>query len=370
MDWSPQQQTAIALIAAWIRMRQSPVFYLAGYAGTGKTTLAKHVASLSKKQTRFAAFTGKAASVMAAKGCSNAKTIHSLLYHVDEDDDGEIQYIKRDRSEFSDVGLIVIDECSMVGDEMGNDLLNLNIPILVLGDPAQLPPVNGCGFFTNRSPDYTLDEIHRQAAGNPIIELATKIRTGTIDLSPVSSGALTIGTTRDIDKRQIIEASILITGRNDTRMRMNRWVRRDYGYSDFAPPNPGEPVICLKNDKKLRISNGEIFTIEEIRQAKAGVPAVSLKLLRDDGQPVGGDIRVAKTMFFDDVAWMKNQSLSRGVLSAFTFAYAITCHKSQGSQWPHVCVFEESNTFMKSRANWLYTAVTRASDKLTIVLKG
>ena len=66
----------------------------------------------------------------------------------------------------------MIDECSMVDAELGRDLLSFGKPILVLGDPAQLPPVKGGGFFTEAEPDVMLTQIHRQAEDNPIIRLS------------------------------------------------------------------------------------------------------------------------------------------------------------------------------------------------------
>ena len=72
--------------------------------------------------------------------------------------------------------LVIIDECSMVGAELGRDLLSFGVPVLVLGDPAQLPPVEDAGFFTNGQPDIMLSEVHRQAADNPIIRLSMDVR--------------------------------------------------------------------------------------------------------------------------------------------------------------------------------------------------
>ena len=70
----------------------------------------------------------------------------------------------------------MIDECSMVDEELGRDLLSFGKPILVLGDPAQLPPVKGGGFFTETAPDVMLTEIHRQAEGSAIIRASRAAR--------------------------------------------------------------------------------------------------------------------------------------------------------------------------------------------------
>src|SRR5919107_1831700 len=78
----------------------------------------------------------------------------------------------------SKAALIVIDECSMVDAELGRDLMSFGVPVLVLGDPAQLPPVQGGGFFTEAEPDAMLTEVHRQARDNPIIRLSMAVREG------------------------------------------------------------------------------------------------------------------------------------------------------------------------------------------------
>ena len=128
------------------------MFRLFGYAGVGKTTLARHVAEAAAGETAFAAFTGKAAMVMRAHGCSGATTIHALIYRASEGVDGAPTFTLNEDGPASRASLIVIDECSMVDAELARDLLSFGKPILVLGDPFQLPPVKGGGYFTDRRP--------------------------------------------------------------------------------------------------------------------------------------------------------------------------------------------------------------------------
>lgn len=80
MNWSAQQETALARSNRWIQVRDKPYFMLAGYAGTGKTTLAKHLAANVTGQVFFASFTGKAAHVLMKSGIPDASTIHKLIY--------------------------------------------------------------------------------------------------------------------------------------------------------------------------------------------------------------------------------------------------------------------------------------------------
>lgn len=187
LAWSPGQQDAIAQVAAWLRIKYSPFFYLAGYAGTGKTTLARHIADLQNGKVRYAAFTGKAAKVMRMAGCTGAQTIHSTIYHTEWDPTtGKVERHLRHPQTFEDTSLFVVDEVSMVNEELGQDLLSFGVPILVLGDPFQLPPVEGAGFFTAAKPAAMLTEVHRQARDSAIIRLATGIRVGCYHLRTTS----------------------------------------------------------------------------------------------------------------------------------------------------------------------------------------
>ena len=178
MTWSPQQDAALKAVADWLRRGETPLFRLFGYAGTGKTTLARNIAEGVDGDVAFGAYTGKAALVLRSKGCADASTIHSMIYRSRESDENGPQFVLNRQSPASKADLIVIDECSMVDEELGRDLLSFGQPVLVLGDPAQLPPVKGGGFFTEGEPDVMLTEVHRQAKDNPIIHLSMMVREG------------------------------------------------------------------------------------------------------------------------------------------------------------------------------------------------
>ena len=188
MEFSRQQDEALKAVSTWLKEGQGPLFRLFGYAGTGKTTLARHFAEQVDGDVQFAAFTGKAAQVLRSKGASNAKTIHSLIYRprgeeaVEDEETGKTSmapmFSLNRQSPVAKASLVIVDECSMVDEELGRDLMSFGTPILVLGDPGQLPPISGGGFFTEHEPDYLLTDIHRQARDNPIIDLAMRVREG------------------------------------------------------------------------------------------------------------------------------------------------------------------------------------------------
>lgn len=368
--WSPQQNEALSVAGAWMRMKYTPVFYLAGFAGTGKSTLAKHLSEHATGNVAFAAFTGKAARVMRSKGCAGASTIHSLIYDTAFNPaTGQYVMSLKDRNRLRDIGLVVIDECSMVNEEIARDLLSFGIPILVLGDPAQLPPPNGAGYFINRQPDYMLTEVHRQAVDSPILRLATNIRLGQWNRAEVNEGGLSVIRRPKLTTRAVMGADIVIVGLNKTRRDFNAWMRNQKGIGQTSLPKEGEILICLKNDRQALINNGEMYVIDQV--AKHSKEIIQMDILSEDDMNglISKTVKVRKEFFFDDTKASEIPFKKLAGTQQFTFGYAITCHKSQGSQWSDVCVFDESSSFREDGSRWLYTAVTRATDRLTLVLR-
>src|SRR3954470_14248014 len=165
--FTPHQDAALKAVGDWLKAKPGrngtpPVFRLFGFAGTGKTTLARHIADGVDGEVKYAAFTGKAALVMRNKGCDDASTIHSLIYRARESGVEQPSFELWDDAPASKGKLIVIDKCSMVDAEMGRDLLSFECPLLVLGDPAQLPPIQGGGFFTAFAARAMVARGHRQ----------------------------------------------------------------------------------------------------------------------------------------------------------------------------------------------------------------
>ena len=358
--WSPKQQQAIKEIKAWLDdPHRKQVFKLFGYAGTGKTTLARHIADMVNGYVIFGAFTGKAALVMRQSGCYGARTIHSLIYKTfTNKKTGKPVFSLNVASEAHSADLIIIDEVSMINAQMAADLLFFKKPILVLGDPGQLPPVEGSGFFTRGKPDIMLTEIHRQAEDNPIIQLATIIRKEKMPPVGRYGNSTVMSELRPVDA---MEASQVIVGLNKTRNQFNATMRHSMGIEAIFP-TPSERLICLNNDKDLGIYNGGMFTVQNIT-ASGDFCYMSLESEDELRDPVM--VKVSKHYFdpsLEEPDWKRLKGSQ-----AFDFAYAITAHKSQGSQWENVLIFDESRVFKKDRWRWLYTAVTRATDKITLV---
>ena len=417
MNWSPQQVEALALARSWIQdPGQRQVFYLAGYAGTGKSTLARHLAADVSGTVLYGSFTGKAALVMRSMGCTDATTIHRMIYIPRDKSRAKLARMKHDLAEFQNhqitiqtggdhsgkqeillklanrisdltymvkaeeknlkrpaftlnndsqvkqASLVVIDEVSMVGEQMGEDLLSFDVPVLVLGDPAQLPPVKSGGYFTKRQPDFTLTEIHRQAADSPVIKLASLVRQGQRpslgeygDSRVLPKGVLSI--------EDLLEYDQILVGRNATRNDLNRQLREVLGRAGPLP-EVGDRLVCLRNDHEMGLLNGALWDV-------TWAEPVDDDLMMLTVQEPDGETKLtvpAHRHYFED----REDELSHWDLreaQCFDHGYALTVHKAQGSQWWSVLIIDESRDFRQDAKRWLYTAITRASERVTIIDK-
>ena len=374
MKLTPQQDDALRAVAEWLDHGNQPIFRLFGYAGTGKTTLAKHFAEGIDGAVQFAAFTGKAAQVLRSKGAKSARTLHSLIYRPrgEETVSDETSGLSRVSPTFSlnrqspvaKAKLVVVDECSMVDEALGRDLMSFGTPILVLGDPGQLPPVSGGGFFTEAEPDFLLTEIHRQARDNPIIELALAVREGR-ELMYGDYGAAKVISKRDVETDNVMAADQVLVGTNRTRRRYNARLRELKGF-EGALPMAGDKLVCLRNDPPKGLLNGSLWQVMTASR-ETTKPGINLIVKPDDDDIDQGaaKIRLLKQAFEEpeaEVAWATKKRFDD-----FDFGYALTVHKAQGSQWNDVVLFDESWAFRDTRERWLYTAITRAAERLTIV---
>ena len=269
-------------------------------------------------------------------------------------------------SSYSVEGLLV-HNCSMVGEEMAIDLLSFKKPILVLGDPGQLPPIKGEGYFTQAKPDVFLSEIHRQAEDSAIIRLATMAREGRY--IPLGKHSETVW---KIDRNQIgakglLRADQVICGFNATRLMLNNELKKAAGFTEPLPIG-GEKIICLKNQNDSGLINGQFLELSDIGERLGKSFRATIKT--EDGQDIG-----RQTLYcghFDDhVEFDKERSQKdyfdkKGKVEC-VWGYAITGHKSQGSGWNNVAIFDDGFGRGDDRHKWLYTCITRAVEGLVIL---
>lgn len=388
IELSDDQAAAFSQMHAWER-EKSNLLTLGGYAGTGKTTLIARFAQefLDYKRIAFCAFTGKAASVLkhklAAFGVRSNKycgTIHGLIYLPDCDEKtGEI--LRWKRREFLEVDLVIVDEASMVGKRLWEDLRSFGVPILAVGDHGQLPPVGDEQVSLVQNPNIRLERVHRQAEGNPILRLATHVRT----LQPLSEFENTPGDDRvkfwpdfesleaNIEKPADMLESPIICYFNRTRVGLNDYIRKNFEYPPL--PVPQDIVICLKNNREARIFNGMRGVVEESELVKHKQPWKRVATtVRFDTEKLRLHAELCASQFGNESTFKMISEIAghppswgqAGLL--FDYGYAMTCHKSQGSQFDQVILKVEGrfDTFQE-RCRWLYTAITRAVKQIHVI---
>lgn len=382
MELTTTQGTAVDRIAEWVKSYHKgasvpQVFRLFGFAGTGKTTLARHVAeALGRDAVHFAAYTGKATDVLRRSGCPQATTIHQFVYKPVGEKLKNGKYTPIFEAKGGNTGpllkLVVLDECSMLNRYDAENLLRLELPVLVLGDPGQLPPVKGSGYFTHSeeypvdTPDVMLTEVHRQAEESPVLQLATLVRNGRV----IRSG--TYGTSTVLPSVPLHEIDIngydqIICGRNKTRNAVNNLVRCARGIEDPLPV-VGDRVVCLDNSYDHGVLNGQTFMVQEIlpnESEKADEAKIMTMRLVD--ATIGKEVVVPawKACFqgkdMDEIPYRFRKAATQ-----FDFGYALTAHKAQGSQFDSVIILDESRVFHDMASRWLYTAITRAASRVLV----
>ncbi|RXF74590.1 ATP-dependent DNA helicase [Hansschlegelia zhihuaiae] len=362
MRWSPQQDDALKAVADWLARPRAQVFRLFGYAGTGKTTLARHLAEDIDGDVAFGAYTGKAALVMRSKGCAGATTIHAMIYRPRGGDEEGPSFAINRQGAAAEADLIVIDECSMVDEELGRDLLSFGKKVLVLGDPAQLPPVKGGGFFTDAEPDAMLTEVHRQAADDPIIRMSLAVREGR-ELERGDYGESRVVSRREIATEDVTSADQVLVGTNRTRRLYNGRLRELKGLIDPTPA-VGDKLVCLRNDKSKGLFNGGVWIVQRLKSADG--PKIRMDLLADEeGAKRSVPVSVLRAFFEGEAEAIPFAQRRRS--DEFDYGYALTVHKAQGSQWDDVVLFDESFAFREHRDRWLYTGLTRAAKRIIVV---
>ena len=356
-----------------------PYTVIAGYAGSGKSTLVSHIIdalNIAPQDVCFAAFTGKASLVLREKGNENSMTMHRLLYHSKELPDGTFEHKPREYLEYR-YKIIVVDEVSMIPADMWALLLSHGVHVIALGDPFQLPPIDGESEILSHTHVF-LDEIVRQAQDSAIIRLSMDIRAG-LPLVKRKGDEVSVVSKHQLNEAYYSGADQIIAAKNITRANIN-WKCRKIKFGPDIPAHPidGDKAIGLKNywdivsgqcDPLINGMIGELSNIqfrknflgyEDVMYSDFSIGEnnkfcglfMDYKLFNEGKQTINSE------------NWMSFKGMPKPLL--FDYGYCITCHKSQGSEWDKVLVFDE---YMKGtdHARWLYTAITRAKKKLIVV---
>lgn len=371
-----------------------PYTCIAGYAGTGKSTLIKFIIAaldLHPEEVCYVAYTGKAAQVLRQKGCPNAVTAHKLLYKAKPMPNGSYKFEPKTSLE-EEYSIIVVDEISMLPKTMWERLLTHRVHVIAMGDPFQLPPIDtDSDNHVLDKPHVFLDEIMRQAAESEIIRLSMHIREGKpISEFKASGQQVLIYRPDELVTGMYEWADQIICATNATRNQINMDMRNIKG---FGPePAVGDKIISLRNQWEFfsngsdpsPLTNGSIGTISNTDLKSVWVPKyinsqpvdfLYTTMVDENGDrfdyiPVDYKALTTGTKALTGQQEYQMRKLTKcpDPPFEFSYAYAITCHKAQGSEWPNILVFEERFPFDKEdHARWLYTAVTRAENKLVLI---
>lgn len=357
-----EQQNAIDTICQWATDATKPrEFKLGGYAGTGKTTVIKTIQEQLRSRLRIGvcAFTGKAVSVLARKGIY-ARTIHSTIYDTEIiKGQGYVFHLKPQLD--PNLDLFIVDEASMVSTELYNALLSFRKKILWVGDPGQLEPV-GDNPNLMRMPDLVLSQIHRQAEKSAILTLAHDVRNGKpVPLKKEVEDLIT----RDkrLQVRDLLAVDQVICARNKTRRHFNAIIRRAFGRPS-EDVVPSDKIIVLRNSLTDNVFNGQILFIKDVLSSTENSWTVNAK---DEIDNEYKKLKLWKKAFFVEKL-DTSEFPPKGLVQA-DFGWAITCHKSQGSEWDNVLLYDEwMPPQVWDMRRWRYTGITRAAKKLVFCM--
>lgn len=380
-------------VAWWNGAKSEPYVY-SGKAGTGKTTVARKLISLfglKLSEVMCVALSGKAVTLLASKGLY-ARTIHSLIYNTGyeeiKDENGNIIYddnghpktkfvfkLRPDLNRFwqDRLKLIIVDELSMVNDNIMKDLMSFRVPIIGMGDLNQLPPVYGMSSYMLK-PNFVLNQIMRQEADSPVIQIANNI----LDYKPLIYGDYPndchIVKSIPLDVSLLRNYDVILTSTNSSRDLLNNYIRERVIHLNSPLPMYGDKIICRQNDwhnqsNGMFLTNGTIGYIDMVNEEGSKKDSMSINFVPDYGI-------ISKTMFktnldtkYITASYNDRKSWGIGSRSAlkFEYGYAITVHLSQGSQYNRVLYFDEPFGGGREMTKHLrYTAVSRAITSITI----
>ena len=382
-----EQNEAVKEGLKWYKKGYKQTFEITGPAGTGKTTIVRYIIDalgLNMYEVLFVAYVGKAALQLTRSGV-NGRTIHSAIYDFTLETkyntdgmplmkDGKI--IKIPKFELKEqlspeIKLIVVDEGSMVGENIARDLESFGIPMIILGDLQQLPPVFG-NYYYLKNPDCRLTQIMRQAEDNPIIYLSKLASEGkSIPYGKYGDKCYVIPNSA-VTNNMLTKSSVVLCGRNKTREKLNNYIREDILGIERNIPMIGEKLICRQNNwSRLLPGTTDIFLINGLM---GYVQEVYIEEFNGHSLPIDFRPDFMQDNYFEQVPLDYNhlftpigESNARSYYDKFEFGYAITVHLSQGSQYDNVLYFSErmGNSDFKRKLD--YTAITRAREGLILV---
>ena len=395
MKLTAEQAAALSSINRWLKHSSDPEFVLAGYAGTGKTTLLGYFIDSQTKPVLTCAPTGKAASVLRRKLSGNARvsTIHSILYTpsapstdtldalkeqlIDDPNNKElrarlieekaalankkIKFNPKAESGIVPGSLIVVDEASMVSRKMRKDLIETGARILFCGDSAQLPAVMSEDFFANCTPNAMLQEITRQSSESPIIRLSMQVRLGkTLEVNEPGCRRMPKA---EMPSTEWLRFDQIITGKNESRKKINRYIRKQKGFNRWWP-FAGEKLVILKNeqfDENILINGVQAVALTDfIYNEEYGEVMGSIIF---EGAIISGYpfYKFPFESHYNDSAEPSSWDELSGMIQA-DFGHALTVHKTQGSEFDSVLLADDGMMSNNAdfRRRFLYTAITRA----------
>lgn len=393
MILTKKQEEGLKIAVARFKAHE-PWTCISGYAGSGKSTLVKFIISalgIPDDEVCYVAYTGKAATILRQKGCPNAMTAHKLLYWSSPTPSGKFIFKPRTKLEYP-CQVIVVDEISMLPKTMWDLLLRHKVYVLALGDPEQLPPVDKDeDNHVLDTPHIFLDEIMRQAQESEIIRLSMHVREG----KPLSTFEAVGAQVQIYSPHEVVTgmyswADQILCATNAKRIEINNFVRQQKGFTT-SEPQIGDKIISLRNHWETfsdsgfwALTNGAIGTITDYNVEKVRLPFyisntpidyMTTTIELDDNdifQNLPIDYQCLKTGYPalspKQTYLMNKNDNCKDPPFEFAYAYAITTHKAQGSEWDKVLVFEEGFPYKSDEhRRWLYTAITRAREKLVII---
>jgi exodeoxyribonuclease-5 len=391
MELNAGQREAIAKCCDWyysLNYDKVPLMCILGYSGTGKSSIIKiliEILDLKNYEVIYVAYTGKAVNVMRRKG-NLAYTVHKTFYNIYRGSSGKFTF-KLKNNLPGLLKLIVIDEVSMLNDKFMEDILSFGIPCIALGDPGQLPPIFGENTYIKNKKyiAYTLTEIMRQEKDSAILTLATMARNG---------DNIKIGNYKNCnvcymkDIKNLLEYDIIISYTNATRRLFNKSIRNLLKIDNIYPIK-NEKLICLRNNYYHEIEYQDIpifpinglncVTLDNSYTDKHNEKYLNIKYKPDFIYE--NDIyfnTLCERAFFDSYIYDEEKPIviiekdedSENNIVYLDYGYSVTGFKAQGTEWNNVLVIDDCNNYFTNDLynKWLYTCITRAKNKVDIVL--